>query len=89
MREAAKIDMVIAQQFVPVLRWDDVNISDENIGVFALSSEKRAEFIEEYYMYEMSNLVADTGGYMGLFLGASILSTIELILSMLKIIFKK
>ena len=36
--------------------------------------------MQEYYVYTLSNLVAEVGGYLGLFLGASLLTILESIL---------
>ena len=37
------------------------------------------EVTKEYYLYEMSNFIADVGGFLGLLLGASIASMIEIL----------
>ena len=37
---------------------------------------------EQYEVYTMEDFVADVGGYMGLFLGASILSMLETFLDL-------
>ena len=35
------------------------------------------EIIEEYFLYDMDSFVSDVGGFLGLLLGASILSLVE------------
>ena len=40
-----------------------------------LSSQ--ADIVEEYFLYDWTSFLADMGGEMGLFLGASILSILE------------
>jgi hypothetical protein len=64
-----------------------LDVEDENIAMIAFSPLGQATFIDEYFIYKVENLVADIGGYMGLFLGASCLSIFELVLSAVKKIF--
>lgn len=88
LREAAKYTLKLANHFVQLFKWNDtVDVSNEKVVVFAFEPENKVEFLAEYYIYGIGNLVADTGGYMGLFLGASILTIFELILNVLKKVF--
>ena len=38
---------------------------------------------EEYFIYPLDNFIADIGGYLGLFLGASLLSSLTQLLHIL------
>jgi len=49
---------------------------DHVILGFGMFSEK-VEIVEEFYIYQFSNFVADVGGSLGLFLGVSLLSIVQ------------
>ena len=49
-----------------------------NIYLFITMNEPLTEVQEEFLIYEISDLVADLGGYLGLLLGASLYTIYEL-----------
>ena len=42
-----------------------------------MNSAFQADIVEEYFLYDWTSFLADMGGELGLFLGASILSILE------------
>ena len=45
--------------------------------------QQKVDIEEEYYLYNFDSFVADVGGYLGLFLGASLLSSLTQLLHIL------
>ncbi len=63
--------------------WPDGNLLDiETLSFFFMTSKYKV--VEEVFRYDEGNLIADFGGYMGLLLGASLLSIYDYILIGLK-----
>ena len=61
------------------------NNFNENATSFTyyIPSNTKVQFMEEILIYSWSNLLADLGGYLGLYLGGSILSLFDLVFNMI------
>ncbi len=46
--------------------------------VFIQPKSSEVEYLEEYYNFDLQDLISGIGGYVGLFLGWSVLSLVEI-----------
>ena len=68
-------------------RFNDVSSNGTRVGLFMPSKE--LEIIQQVRLYTMTNFIADFGGYLGLLLGASMMSLFDLILKCIQIFRQK
>ena len=62
-----------------------VDAKNESLGILNLIYQEKIQKIESYYIYSTLSLIAELGGYVGLFLGASVVQISEVIAFALRI----
>ena len=67
----------------------DAATNNDSMEIVIMMPSNETEVIEELRLYTITNFVADFGGYLGLLLGASVVSFVDLLVDTLQKYYRK